>query len=76
MCYCSSALVQACNFNVPPHCKSLNANPRLCPEFPMHPVPVAASAGIISAVPFWLFKKGRMRAGRWTLPWRYLESEA
>lgn len=56
MCYCSSALVQACNFNVPPHCKSLNANPGLRPEFPMHPVPAAASAGIVSTVPHWLFE--------------------
>lgn len=51
MCYCSSALVQACNFNMLLHCKSMNANPTVCPEFPMHPVLAAASAEIVSAVP-------------------------
>lgn len=34
MCYCSSVPVQACNFNMPRHCKFMNAGARLWPELP------------------------------------------
>lgn len=34
MCYCSSAPVQACNFNMPRHCKFMNVGARFWPELP------------------------------------------
>jgi len=48
----------------------MNANPKLCPEFPVHPALAAASAEIASAVPRRLFEKGKMTARRWRLPQR------